>query len=204
MAEIIKVEQKKTSKVVTVFYNGGSFEMPADMAADRGLRVGLCLDADELEELKAEGERRLALLRAASYASARPISKKELRDKLVRSGIGIEHAKAAAERMEELGVVDEHEFARSLVRVYAAKGYGRGRVMQEFRARGVPRDIWDSALSDMPDPKDAIMRYLSRHLPDHPDPKEVRRAADALYRRGFDWEDIRAQIRGITDDIPEE
>ncbi len=204
MVEIKKLERSGGADIAVVHFVGGSFRIPVDMLLDKGIQVGMQLELCALEELRIEAGRALAVIKAARLASARPISKKELQEKLVRKGDSREDAKAAAERMEELGAVNEREYARNVVRTYSSKGYGRGRILHELRRRGVPRELWEEVLTLMPEPREAIDRYLQRHLRDPSDAKELKRASDALYRRGFDWDDIRAQIHRVTGGIPEE
>ena len=53
---------------------------------------------------------------------------------------GIEYtmAEKAADRLLELGVLDERAYAAMVARHYAAKGYGPKRVEQELRRRELP------------------------------------------------------------------
>ncbi len=79
----------------------------------------------------------------------------------------------------------------------AAKGYGPGRIREELYRRGVPRDCWDGALEGLSGPEEAIDAFLQKKLrgAELSDPKVRRRAADALARRGYRWEDISAGLR---------
>lgn len=64
-------------------------------------------------------------------------------------------------------------------------------------AGGVPRDCWDGALEGLSGPEEAIDAFLQKKLrgAELSDPKVRRRAADALARRGYRWEDISAGLR---------
>ena len=67
------------------------------------------------------------------------------------------------------------------VRHYAAKGYGAGRIRSELYRRGIPRELWDDALQELPEQDDQIDALLRRRLrSDTPDRDELRRASDYL------------------------
>ncbi len=77
----------------------------------------------------------------------------------------------------------------------AAKGYGPGRIREELYRRGVPRDCWDGALEGCP-ARRRPSTPLQKKLRGRSSPTKVRRrAADALARRGYRWEDISAGLR---------
>ena len=55
-------------------------------------------------------------------------------------------------------------------------------------------------MEDMPPPDGAIDRFLASRLKDcPPDEKELKRAIDALLRRGHRWSDIRPALQRYTD-----
>ena len=49
-------------------------------------------------------------------------------------------------------------YAGVIVRHYGAMGYGPGRVKQELHRRGVPRELWDEALAQLPPAADAVRK----------------------------------------------
>ena len=110
---------------------------------------------------------------------------------------GREAAEAAADWLEGLGYLDDGQYARTVAEHCAAKGYGPGRIREELYRRGVPRDCWDGALEGLSGPEEAIDAFLQKKLrgAELSDPKVRRRAADALARRGYRWEDISAGLR---------
>ena len=94
--------------------------------------------------------------------------------------------------------------AAMCVRHYAAKGYGVGRIRSELYRRGIPRELWDDALQELPEQDDQIDTLLRRRLrSDTPDRDELRRASDYLYRRGFGRDEIRAAIARYQDNFEE-
>ena len=96
----------------------------------------------------------------------------------------------------DYGFVDDAEYAAMIVRHYAAMGYGPGRVRSELKRRGVPAPLWEEALTQLPEDTETIDRLLAARLRgrDASDRKERDKAAAALFRRGYSWEEIRAAM----------
>ncbi len=134
-------------------------------------------------------ERALALLDRRDYSRA------ELIRKLAEKGVSEADAAEAADRLAELGFVDDARYAPIVVRHYAAKGYGEGRVRAELQRRGIPRELLDEALAAMPEDTSKIDKYIASRLRDPGDRDEVRKLSAALYRRGFSGEEIRSALR---------
>ena len=110
--------------------------------------------------------------------------------------------------LTELNLLDDLETARQLAQSAARKGYGAARIRQILYQKGIDRQLWDEAMEELPEPDDAIDRFLqSRFKGEKPDERETKRAVDALLRRGHRWADIRSAMALYTDalnDIMEE
>lgn len=155
------------------------------------LYSGMELDEETLEALRQSAGESAAKNKALSLVSARPYAKRELERRLTDRGFEPDEARAAVDWLEEIGLLNDGEYAKTLVRHYAAKGYGARRIEQELYARGVSKELWAGALDQLDDPSAAIDAFLSKKLaPGESDPKELKKAADALARRGFAWHDI--------------
>ena len=155
-----------------------------------GLGTGKELSGAELSALTEAARAAQVREKAVELLSARPLSRKE-------PLCGREAAEAAADWLEGLGYLDDGQYARAVAEHCAAKGYGPGRIREELYRRGVPRDCWDGALEGLSGPEEAIDAFLQKKLrgAELSDPKVRRRAADALARRGYRWEDISAGLR---------
>ena len=131
--------------------------------------------------------------RAAALLGARPYSEKELYKKLTEKGETPEAAQEAVDWLVEIGALDNGAYASALVRHYSAKGYGPARIREEFYRRGIPKELWDAALEEMPETEDSVDAFLERKLRgwDGEDRKMLDKAAAALQRRGYGWDEIR-------------
>ena len=109
-----------------------------------------------------------------------------------------------ADKLETLGAVDDEGYAGVIVRHYGAMGYGPGRVKQELHRRGVPRELWDEALAQLPPAADAVRKVVAARLRGRPMTQEdSRKLAAALQRRGFSWNDIRPVLNEWGQEIDE-
>ena len=170
-----------------------------------GIYPGAELSDEQVDALREAARRSETKLRAAHMASSRMLSKKELTERLRRKGADPDEAAQAAERMEELSAVNDGAYAGVIVRHYAAMGYGRGRVEQELYRRGIPKELWENALQELPDSGEAIDAFLRGKLKGRtPDRAERKRLSDALLRRGYSWNDIRLALNRLGGEEIEE
>ena len=176
------------------FDSGENLTVTVAQVADFGLRPGRAFDEAEFGLLTDSASLTAAKQKALEALARRPLSRREVTDRLDRKGVREDVAEEAADWLERMGYVDDAEYAGQIARHYAAKGYGPGRVREELAKRGVPREHGDAALEQMPDTGDAVDRFLRTKLRGDPDRKEKKRVADALLRRGFSWEEIRSAM----------
>ena len=154
--------------------------------------------AGELEPAKKTPQ--TPLERAKNWALEylkRPHSEKELRDKLRQKGVSEADIDTVTALCLDYGFVNDEEYAGMIARHYAAAGYGPGRVRTELSRRGVPKELWDEALAQLGEREETIDRLLAARLrgKDPADRKERDKAAAALFRKGYGWDDIRSALR---------
>lgn len=167
-----------------------------------GLYSGMELTEELREQLEEAVRRGEVKEKALRLLSGRPMSRKELVDKLTarprdkeKEPVPEELAEKAADRLEELGYLNDAEYARTVARHYAAKGYGERKLRDELWKRGVPREYWDQALEEVQDPTDAMDAFIRRKLMGRTADREtLGKLSAALTRRGYRWEDIRAAL----------
>jgi len=138
--------------------------------------------------------------RALQFLDRRAMSRRELIEKLVQKGEDKAAVEAAVDWLVEMGLLKDEHYAELIVRHYAEKGYGRRRIEQELWRRGIAKELWGVALQEMPEEDDALDRFIASKLRgEAPDPKEEKRVADALCRRGYSWDEIREGLRRYKD-----
>jgi regulatory protein len=134
--------------------------------------------------------------RALKILGSRNFSEQEMLKRLTSKGETEENSEEAVRWLVELGYINDPDYATLIVRHYSAKGYGTARIRDELFKRGIPRDLWDEKLDEINDDEmdDAALEFLKKKLKGSLDKDDLRRAADALIRRGFSFDDARAAV----------
>lgn len=188
-----------------VLSDGARLQINLDMIAEYGLYTGRELTENEERELREKAEKTGVKARALNALSARSMSSREMFDKLVQKGADEHTAAETVAWLEDLGYLNDREYAEMVVRHYASKGYGTRRVRDELHRRGIDRELADEALEHMPDTDGAIDALLEKKLRGGtPDKKELKKVTDMLLRRGFSWNEIGAALRRRETEAEEE
>lgn len=154
------------------------------------------MDDEELHELLQASDAHRAKEKALYLLEHRSHSKKELTEKIARTAASREAAQAAADRMEELGLLNDEDYARRYAReLFTRKRYGPMRVKQELKIKGIAPELIDELLAEYQD-EDATLEnmraLLQKKYPGWADDeKDRRRAFAALQRLGYSYSDIR-------------
>ena len=204
--KIVRIEKSKhvQERVLVYLEEGDPLRITRNELLQFGLYRGMDLPPEVVVQLQNAGKRSQGRAAAARLASGRMMSRKELAERLGRKGIAPDTAVEAVDWLESLGAVDDAAYAGAVARHYAAGGYGPGRVRQELQKRGIPRELWDSALAQLPDSAAAIDKFLQSKLKGRtPDRATLKKLSDALLRRGFSWNDIRPALNRLGEEIDE-
>ena len=169
-----------------------------------GLSIGLDIDDRTVVELQQSGARSETRVRAANMISARPLSRRELVKRLREKGALESDAEAAADWLEEIGALNDADYASMLVRHYGGMGYGEAKIRDELYRRGVGRELWEDALAASPDAQETIARVIAQKTKGRAlDEKGRKRLSDMLLRRGFAWRDVRAALAAYGENATE-
>ena len=187
---ITSLRQVTAEHVTIVFEDASELKSTLGVVTELRLFSGRELDERDFEILSRESRRALAREKALELVSQRQMSAKELNRKLRDKGADEDTADYCVRWITERGLIDEERYAGAIVRHYAAKGYGEGRIRQELARRGVPHELWEDALSEMPEDTSKLDRLVASKLRDPDDRDAVRKLSAALYRRGYSGEEI--------------
>lgn len=199
--QITHLHQTSSEHVTVTLSTGEEIASTLGVVAELMLYNGKEISDESYVLLLEHSARALGVEKALNLLSYSRMSAKELRYKLVRKGMAEDTAEAVIEKLKELRVLDDAEYAASVVRHYSAKGYGKGRIRAELAHRGVDREYWDEVLEDAPPADNAVDRFLEKKLDDPFDRDQVRKVSAALARRGFSWDEIRAGIERMKDGL---
>ena len=203
----LKLSPDRAGRYWVSFNDGTRLGLYRQTVEDFGLYTGKELSEEEMEALQTAAGQMSAKMRAVRIVSASSVSKRSLEERLVRKGEDPAQAKEAVQWMSDLNLLDDRDTAEQVVRSCIAKGYGLARAKQALYEKRIPKSYWEDALTDYPDQAEKIEAFLRSRLDDQSDQKEVKRAIDALIRRGHSYGAIRRVLNDLsfdTDDYFEE
>lgn len=205
--ESVKSEPDRAGRFWITLDDGRRMALYRQTVEDFALCPGRELSKEEWHRLQDAAGAMSAKMRAVRIVAASSVSKKDLQQRLVQKGEDPQQAADAVAWMEEMRLVDDAETARQIVSRCAARGYGLQRARQALYEKKIPKQYWDEALADYPDQIEHITRFLRSKITDSSDDKQVKKAIDALLRRGHSYTQIRAALQCMDmdqDDFPEE
>ena len=179
-----------------IFEDGKRLKAPAFKVVELGLTPGAEVTPEVFLALENAQSLASCKERAVRILTASVLSKKELQKRLVQKGESEEDAEAAVAWLEELHLIDDLETAKQLVRSACLRGYGAARAKSILYEKGIPKELWDEALEELPEMDGAIDTFLRRKLDGRTlDAKQIKKTVDALLRRGHSYHDIQAGLR---------
>lgn len=205
--ETLKTAPDRAGRYWVTFEDGTRMGLYRQTVEDFGLYSGMELDDGQMENLRTAAGQMSAKMRAVRIVSATSVSRRDLEERLVRKGEDPEQAREAVDWMENLHLVDDRATAEQVVNSCISKGYGLARAKQALYEKRIPREYWDEALEDYPDQSEKITAFLQSRLDADSDEKAVKRAIDALLRRGHSYGAIRRALDSLsfdTEDFQEE
>ena len=196
----LKTTPDRAGRYWVVFEDGTKLALYRQTVEDFGLYTGMELEDGEIEKLLTAAGQMSAKMRAVRIVSASSVSRKDLEDRLIRKGEDPQQAKEAVQWMEELHLVDDRHTAEQVVHSCIAKGYGLQRAKQALYEKRIPKEYWEDALADYPDQLEKIEAFLRSRLDAESDQKQIKRAIDALIRRGHNYGMIRQVLNNLSFD----
>lgn len=177
--------------------------MPQRQGQNKRKRPIPPLDKERLEQLALRYVERYATSRAklANYLA------RKIRERGWKEGEAAADPIALAEKMADLGYVNDEAFATMKARSLSSRGYGRRRLQQTLRAAGIAEEDGDEALALADDEADAAaLRFARRKRlgpfgPSELDPKQRQKAFAAMLRAGHDFERSRKILNMSSDEL---
>ena len=203
----LKTSPDRAGRYWVTFSDGSKLGLYRQTVEDFGLYTGLELSEDQFSALEKAAGQMSAKMRAVRIVSASSVSKKDLEHRLIQKGEDPDQAKEAVQWMEELHLVNDRNTAEQIVHSCISKGYGLQRAKQALYEKRIPKQYWEDALADYPDQEEKIASFLRSRLDVDSDQKEIKKAVDALLRRGHSYGVIRRVLSDLTfdtDEFPEE
>ena len=194
----------RSQRYAVTFSDGSVMRLYRQSIEELGLYTGMEFSDDDYRALKKNVGRTSAKMRAVRIISATNVSKADLERRLIQKGENPEQAAEAVRWMSQLNLVDDQKMAVQVVERCIAKGYGIERAKQALYKKRIPKAMWDEALADYPQQREYIADVLSAKLCPGADSATIRKAMDALIRKGHHYSVVRSVLNELQLDVPQD
>lgn len=193
---ITAVEPRKKS--MSALFIDGEFAMNLDTMTllENRIKAGVEITDEQLHTLVQKSEQRRAKERALYLITYRDHSKKELEQK-IRRDCSPEVAQRTAEYMEELGLVDDEDFAERYAKELLRRKHLSPRgIKYKLREKGIADEIAENVIANLEiDSYEEIKQILNKKYCGYDEDEKIRkRAISALQRLGWSWSDIKSAM----------
>ena len=199
MPTITQIKETKKGCLALFLDGEFAFSLDEDTFAAAALHEEDEVEAWRLEELRKQSDTRKALDKAMDLLSLRDHAAGELYQKLCRKFDGPSAAYAVA-KAQELGLLDDAQFARRRAAELLRKRKSRRAILDDLTAKGIDRDTAAGAVEALyadaeQDPElTAAIQLVQRHYAAKLAAGRRDQVAAALARRGFSHAVIRQAL----------
>ena len=207
--DIITSIKKERGKLRIVFNEDSVVLVPISLFRERPLSVGDAIDLEEYDQWLLLRQYRHALDRAVAFLAGRARSRREMEDRLLRSGYRPCTVEMVLFKLEKEGLLDDADFARQWVEARTARRMGRGRIAQELRRKGVSAQEAEEALEALSEEDQLesairlVEKTLSRVSTGEDPRKTAARITAMLARRGYGYDVAREAISRVMEGTEE-
>ncbi|MBE7044738.1 MAG: regulatory protein RecX [Ruminococcaceae bacterium] len=128
-------------------------------------------------------------------------SEKELRDKLRRAGAEADHIDEIVVFLKEYRFLDDESYAQKLAQdLKNLKKYGKRRITQELRQKGISQEFIDSAVAELgEDDTEELFSLVEKRIRGDFEKKSIDRTVRYFIYRGYRAEDIFRCIESLKE-----
>lgn len=168
------------------FLSGDTLQIPSALFLERRLREGEIMDPDAYRAFILQRGYPHALEAAMKFLALRERSEKEIRSRLKRSQYPDAVIEKVMDTLSAHHLVSDSRFAEQWVH-HRARKYGKSRIAQELRIKGVSSEETAAALENLPEEEEFARaleqaKKLARKFQNEP-----LKISQALVRRGYSW-----------------
>lgn len=192
-----------------VFIDGKfSFALSLDLVYKHGLKPETQIDAETLGALLREDGEAKAFITAANFLGFRARSRDEIRKRLERDEWSEEVIARVLERLSELKLLDDAQFAADWVGARErSKPRGSRLLQQELRQKGIAKEEIQAALPDADAELEnavAALGKVARKIEAYEGREQMQKAIEMLARRGFGFGVAKAAYGRWLEELEEE
>lgn len=132
-------------------------------------------------------------------------TEKEVVSGLLRKGYVSMAAQSVAERLRENGLINDRQMAARIAESNSGKPVGKYALKRKLRAKGISEEDASEALESFDDEQQAVAaraaaEKLMRRYGELPTREARAKLSQALARRGFGWDAVRAAVDALLND----
>ena len=206
MPTITQIKETKKGRLALFLDGEFAFSLEEDTFAAAALHEEDEVEEWRLEELRKQSDTRKALDKAMDLLSLRDHAAGELYQKLCRKFDGPSAAYAVA-KAQELGLLDDAQFARRRAAELLRKRKSRRAILDDLTAKGIDRDTAAGAVEALyadaeQNPElTAAIQLVQRHYAAKLSAGRRDQVAAALARRGFSHAVIRQALENAQESL---
>lgn len=186
MAIVTELKLQKNDSRANVYLDGEFVcGMEISVILKNGIKVGTEITEDRLEELKQESIFSKAYEKALSLIDRQKYTTRALKTKLKTKGYEAEIVDQVVEKLLDVGLVSDIDFAESFIRSSSNKS--KRELESALITKGVPGAVISEALQDVEVDDEAVARNLAEKFMRYKDktPENIKKLIAYLYRKGF-------------------
>lgn len=204
---ITEIKKNKNAPGFSIIADGEFlFSLDGETILKEGIKKGMEISEDEAAVLKFKSDYFKAKEKALRLLDRRAHSKAEIIRK-VSENYPKEVAISVAERLEEIGLINDESFARIYFKELSeVKKFGIKRIKTELYKRGIAKEIIEFLSEELycDEPYKKVLFEIKRRPFDFSSEKEKRRVFNKFLRNGYSYDDIKTAFALLDEDFSDE
>ena len=207
--EVISEIRRERGKVRLMIEGCEDIVIPLSLFRARPMAEGEAIDLEEYEHWLLLHQYRPALEKAVSLLAARAHSRREIEQKLLRTGYRPGTVEMVLYKLEKERLLDDADFARQWVETRSSRKMGRERIARELRQKGVDEEEAAAALEEIDAEEQlaaaaALVEKAAARIKPGEDPRRAaQRITGMLIRRGYSWDVAREALSQAMQNLEE-
>ncbi len=204
--KITALETQKRNPDRLNVYLDGEFAFGISKFVGAWLSVGQTISDEKIRELTDQDEREKALQTALRYINYKWRTTLEVRKKLEKAEYEPEVIQSVITELKEKQYINDEDFARQWVELRSeSKPRSRYLLTMELRKKGIPDDVIDAVMTDIPGEKELAREFgkkYMRRLSDVDEETFIKKMSGALQRKGFTYSITKEVVGNLLNQRP--
>lgn len=199
--KIIKLSDRRKGLTALILEDNSELLLDSEIVILNNLQPGVILD--DPDALVFESDLKRAKSRALWYLSRGDLAEKKLKEKLLQGGFMLAATEAAAERMKELGLINDERLAERLYGYLSESGASKREILYKLQNKGIPLDIAKGVVeNDTADESEKLLKLIKTKYAGKLNTEEgVRKTFNTLLRHGYSYSDVRDALKAYSEEI---